>query len=156
MVSDTVRPATPAPVRSGGAPAGNRSRILVPIHYPLTTASTKTLERAARIAARDDAEAVVVLHVVERFQHRRCAPRWEIYRDVSPMFPDRAVSLSVTRDFLVEEAILEEAKSVRADVIVVGKTQKRAWRRLLDRVASKRDLVPFLRAHTDADVVVVE
>ena len=63
----------------------------------------------------------------------------------------------VTRSFLLEEAIREEAETINADIIVLGKSQKATWRRVLDRiVGAGPDIVPFLCESTTAEIVVVE
>jgi nucleotide-binding universal stress UspA family protein len=79
-----------------------------------------------------------------------------MHRAVAAVVPDRRISVDVSSSYLVEEAILDEAQSIQADVIVLGRSRKAAWRRFLGRlVGNGPAIAPFLRAHTDAEIVVV-
>lgn len=73
------------------------------------------------------------------------------------VIPDQPVFVYVSHSFLLEEAILGEAETINADVIVPGKSQNAAWRRVLDRVVGAApDIVRFLCESTTAEIVVVE
>jgi K+-sensing histidine kinase KdpD len=133
-----------------------KPRILVPVHYPLSRPSIHTLECAAQLADERDAKEVVVLHV--NLMHRgRSARRKEIEKAITQVLADYPVTLSLNESYLVEEAIRDEAQSVRADIIVLGKSQKAKWRRFLNHIVGNDiDIASFLRAHTDAEIIVVE
>ncbi|MFC7009430.1 hypothetical protein [Halalkalicoccus salilacus] len=97
-----------------------------------------------------------MLHI-DLLQNGRFTTPEEIDEAVTPVMTVQSVSVYVSRSFLLEEAILEEAETINADVIVLGKSQKSAWRRVLDRVVGTApDVVPFLREFTAAEIVVVE
>lgn len=156
VASDPERAAVASCTRVGGGAVSPHPRILVPIRYPLTTSSTHALECAGQIADERDAKEMVVLYV-DRLPHTRSPPRGDIYRAIAPAIPDQPMSLSISRNFLVEEAIRDEAQSIHADIIVLEKTQNPAWRRVLNRVVGTGlDIGPFLCAHTDAEIIVVE
>lgn len=156
MVSEPERAAVSASVRHGEVGVPTSPTILVPIRYPLTTRNTRTLEHARQLADGCDAKQLIVLHI-DLLQNGRFTTPEEIHEAITPVMPDQSVSVYVSRSFLLEEAILEEAETINADVIVLGKSQKSAWRRVLDRVVGTApDVVPFLRESTTAEIVVVE
>lgn len=156
MVSEPEQAAVSVSARhdEGGVPTS--PTILAPIRYPLTTRNTRTLEHARQLADDCNAKQLIVLHI-DLLQHRRVTTPEEIQEAIAPVIPDQAVSVYVTRSFLLEEAIREEAETINADIIVLGKSRKTAWRRVLDRVVGTApDIVPFLCEYTTAEIVVVE
>ena len=156
MVSEPEQAAVSASVRydEGGVPTS--PTILVPIPYPLTTRNTRTLEHARQLANDYDAKQLIVLHI-DLLQHGQFTTPEEIDEAITPVIPDQSISVYVTRSFLLEEAIREEAETIHADIIVLGKSQKATWRRVLDRiVGTGPDIVPFLCKSTTAEIVVVE
>jgi hypothetical protein len=156
VTSDTERAAVPSSVRYGGVGAPPNPTILVPIRYPLTTRSIRTLEYASQLADRCDVNELTVLHI-DLLQQMRFTTPEEISEAITPVIPDQSVSVYVNRSFLIEEAILEEAESIEADIVVLGKCQKALWRRCLNRlVGNDPDIVSFLCTHTGAEIVVVE
>ena len=156
MVSEPKQAAVSASVRYDEVEVPTCPTILVPIRYPLTPCTTRTLEYARQFADDCDAKQLTVLHI-DLLQHERSTTPEEIYEAITPVIPDQSVSVYVTRSFLLEEAIREEAETINADIIVLGKSQKATWRRVLDRiVGTSPDIVPFLRESTTAEIVVVE
>lgn len=136
--------------------AVSNPRILVPVHYPLSRPSIHTLRHAAQLADERDAKEVVVLHV-NLIHHGRSARRKDIEKAIAPVLADCPVTLILSRSYLIEEAICDEAKSVGADIIVLGKSQKARWRRFFNRfVGNDIDIASFLRAHTDAEIIISE
>lgn len=129
--------------------------VLVPVRYPLSSHSARTLRRAVEIADDEDGE-LIVLHV-NLFQNGRGVTRSELKRAVegelgSPLSNAR---YSVTRGFLVEETILEEVASEAADVIVMGHKQIGRWRRAFNRLLNDPDVAEFVEDKVDCEVVVV-
>lgn len=130
--------------------------ILVPIRYPLTAESTRTLQRAAQLADDSDDAYLLALHV-NLFQYDTNSTAQEIRRAVWSVVGDHPVAVSIRQGFLVEEVIREEAVDRQADVIVIGKNQKSPWRRLLSRIAGNHPAIaPYLQNHTDAEIEIVE
>ena len=134
----------------------DRMTILVPIRYPLTDESTRTLDEAGRIAAEHEDADVVVVHV-DRFQHNEATGTVELSHAISAVLDDVHADVVTRRGFFVEEVILEEAEALEADVIVVGAKQTPLWRRLLRRLLGDDPAIgSYLEAETDDDVEVVE
>ena len=76
---------------------------------------------------------------------------------IAQILPEQLTTLSISRNMFVEEAICDEAQSMQADVIVLGKSQEAAWRRLLNRVlGNDPNIAAYLCTHTDAEVIVSE
>jgi nucleotide-binding universal stress UspA family protein len=156
VVSDPEQAAVSASIRYGEGGVPTSPTILVPIRYPLTARSTRTLEHASQLADDCDAKQLIALHI-DLLQHGQVTTPEEIHEAIAPAIPDQSVSVYVTRSFLLEKAILEEAETINADVIVLGKSRKVPWRRVLDRiVGTGPDVVPFLSKYTTAEIVVVE
>jgi K+-sensing histidine kinase KdpD len=141
--------------RDAGAVVPANPTILVPIRYPLTTRSTHTLKCAGQIADKFGAAELLVVHV-NLDHHSHSATAAEIYEAVAPVVQNHPVSVSVCRSFLIEEAILEEAQASHADIIVLGKNRKPAWRRVLSRlVGADLEIRQLLCDQTDAEIRVV-
>ncbi|NHN59102.1 universal stress protein [Halorussus rarus] len=128
--------------------------VVVPVRYPLTDHSERTLAEAVRIAEERDA-ALTVLHV--NLYHRgREISRAELKRAVEAEFGRLANARYVVREgFLVEETILEEVAAEEADVVVIGHKQAGRWRRMLRKLTSDPDIEGYLRGKLDAEVVTV-
>lgn len=129
--------------------------ILVPIRYPLTARSRQTLEHANRLAGSHDDAHIYVLHV-NLFQNGGTTHKAEITAAIAPFFDDRTPEVLVRRGFLVEEVISAEAAYLDADVIVLGRTRKATWRRLLSRaLGNDPAIATHLRDRTPGTVEVV-
>ena len=128
--------------------------VVVPVRYPLTDHSERTLTEAVRIAEERDA-ALTVLHV--NLYHRgREISRAELKRAVEAEFGRLSNARYVVREgFLVEETILEEIAAEAADVVVIGHKQAGRWRLMLRKLTSDPDIEGYLRGKLDAEVVTV-
>jgi len=130
------------------------TRVLVPVRYPLSERSRRTLREAVALAREREAD-LTVLHValyqdgrkVERRDLRRA-----VERAVGPL--DRA-RFVVRRGFIVEETILEEAAETETDVVVVGDRQAGRIRGFVKRVFDGPDVDHYLRDRLDCEVVTV-
>jgi nucleotide-binding universal stress UspA family protein len=130
------------------------TRVLVPVRYPLSERSRRTLREAVALAEERGAD-LTVLHValyqdgrkVERRDLRRA-----VEREVGAL--DR-VRYVVRRGFIVEEAILEEAAETETDVVVVGDRQAGRIRGFVQRVFDGPDVERYLRERLDCEVVTV-
>jgi len=130
------------------------TRVLVPVRYPLSTHSKRTLSAAVDVATERDA-TLTVLHV-NLYQDGDAVTRTELKRAA-----ERAVDVTVDaryvvrKGFLVEETILDEAAADGADVVVIGTKQTGRWRRTLRRLFDEPDVDGYLRTHLDCEVVTV-
>ena len=130
------------------------TRVVVPVRYPLTEHSERTLAEAIRIADERDA-ALTVLHV-NLYHRSRDVSRAELKRAVesaSGRMPD--ARYVVREGFLVEETILEEVAADEADVVVIGHKQAGRWRRMLRKLTSDPDIDGYLRGKLDIEIVTV-
>ncbi|MFC7080072.1 universal stress protein [Halorussus caseinilyticus] len=130
------------------------TRVVVPVRYPLTDHSKRTLAEAIRVAEERDA-ALTVLHV-NLYHMGREVSRAELKRAVEAEFGRVSNARYVVREgFLVEETILEEVAAEGADVVVIGHKQAGRWRRMLRKLTSDPDIEGYLRGKLDAEVLTV-
>ena len=130
------------------------TRVVVPVRYPLTEHSERTLTEAVRIAEERDA-ALTVLHV-NLYHKGREVSRTDLKRAVEAEFGRFEHTRYVVREgFLVEETILEEVAAEEADVVVIGHKQVGRWRQMLQKLTSNPDIDGYLREKLDAEIVTV-
>lgn len=130
------------------------NRVLVPVRYPLSDSSRRTLKRAVEIATERGAD-LTVLHV-DLHQEPGSVTRTELRRAVVAELGHLSRARYVVRKgFLVEEAILDEVANEDADAVVIGRRQHGRFRRMLKRVFEGPDVADFLGQHLDCEVIVV-
>lgn len=130
--------------------------ILVPIRYPLTDESARTLAAAGRLAHNQAPANLRVLHV-NLYQTGDKTKTTELTQAISSTLDGVEASVTTRQGFLVEEEILEEALQTNADIIVVGANQQANWRRLLRRLLqSNPEVSAFLRENTTDDTDIRE
>lgn len=133
-----------------------QTTILVPIRYPLTDKSARTLAAAGRLAHDLAPADLRVLHV-NLFQAGDDTQTEELARAISSTLDGVETSVTTHRGFLVEEVILEEATQIDADVVVVGANQQATWRQLLSRLLrNDPDVSSFLSEHTTNETEIME
>jgi nucleotide-binding universal stress UspA family protein len=131
------------------------SLVVVPVRYPLTKHSRRTLERAIEIA-RERGAALTIVHV-DLYQNGKNVTRIDLKNAVEGAFGRLENARYVVRTgFLVEESILDEVAAEGADVVVVGGRQASRLRRLFQRVTDNPDIEQYLREHLDCEVITVE
>lgn len=129
--------------------------VVVPVRYPLSDHSKRTLERAIAIANERDA-ALTILHV-NLYQNGKKANRTDLKEAVERSFgPLENARYVVRSGFLVEESILEEVAAEGADVVVIGHKQAGRWRRILRRLTDNPNIDRYLRNHLECEVITVE
>ena len=127
------------------------TRAVVPVRYPLSRRSKRTLERAIDVADEHDAE-LTILHV-NLYQTGAGITRADLKRAVEREFGYIPRSRYVVRNgFLVEETILDEIAAEEADIVVIGHTQVSRWRRTLRRLMNNPDIELFLKERLDCTV----
>jgi nucleotide-binding universal stress UspA family protein len=130
------------------------TQVVVPVRYPLSEHSRKTLAEAIEIAEREDA-TLTVLHV-NLYQDGTRVTRSKLKQVVEQEFGRLKNARYAVRDgLLVEESILEEAAAEDADIVVIGKKQASRWRNMVRRLVDDPDIETFLRNELDCDVVTV-
>ncbi|ELZ17564.1 MULTISPECIES: universal stress protein [Natrinema] len=131
------------------------SLVVVPVRYPLSKHSRRTLERAIEIARSRDA-ALTVLHV-NLYQNGKKVTRVDLKNAVEKAFGRIERARYVVRTgFLVEESILDEVAAEGADVVVIGSKQASRLRRIFQRFTDNPDIEQYLRRHLDCEVITVE
>lgn len=130
------------------------ARVVVPVRYPLSSRSKRTLSTAIDVAADNDAE-LTVLHV-NLYQNGRSISRAELKRTVESEFGRLPqVRYVVQSGFLVEETILDEIAAEDADIVVIGNQQASRWRRAIKRLVRNPDIESFLRNRLNCAVITV-
>ncbi|OVE86365.1 universal stress protein [Natronolimnobius baerhuensis] len=131
------------------------SLVVVPVRYPLSKHSRRTLERAVDVARERDA-ALTVLHV-DLYQNGRKVTRIDLKNNVEKTFgPIENARYVVRTGFLVEESILDEVAAEEADAVVIGGKQASRLRRIFQRFTDNPNIERYLRDHLDCDVITVE
>ncbi len=129
--------------------------VVVPVRYPLTAHSRRTLDRAIEVARERDA-SLTVLHV-NLYQSGQKVRRTDLKNEVEETFGRLDRTRYVVRTgFLVEESILDEVAAEEADAVVVGTRQASRLRRLFQRFTDNPDIDRYLRTHLDCEVITVE
>lgn len=129
--------------------------ILVPVRFPLSEHSLRTLREAVELAEERDAE-LAILHV-NLYQNSHEATRLDLKRAVEAEFGRLTnVRYLIDRAFIVEDQILEEIIAEDADVVVLGHKQLSRWRRAINRMLDDPDIAEYLKDHVDVEFVVVE
>lgn len=133
-----------------------KTTILVPIRYPLTADSMRTLAFANTLPERYEGAELCILHV-NLFQNGDRTQRDEIVHAIAPLFDKCTPNVIVRSGLLIEDTIVEEARIAGADIVVLGKSQKPVWRRVLSKLVGNSPAVEHhLREHTAATVEVAE
>lgn len=131
------------------------TRVVVPVRYPLSDHSKRTLSRALEVAEEDGAD-LIVLHV-NLYQDGHPISRIDLKRAVESEFGRFPRTRYVVRSgFIVEETILDEIAAEDADIVVIGTKQSSRWRRLIGRLISDPDIESFLRHRLDCSVITVD
>jgi nucleotide-binding universal stress UspA family protein len=126
--------------------------VVVPVRYPLSEHSERTLRRAIDVARERGAD-LTVLHV-NPFQSGKKVTRTDLKRGVEGRFGAiEDARYLVRRGFLVEETILEEVVAEEADVVVIGHKQASRWRRMIDSLLDDPDVESYLKQHLDVSVI---
>jgi nucleotide-binding universal stress UspA family protein len=130
------------------------TRVVVPVRYPLTDHSKSTLAEAIRVASEEDA-TLSVLHV-NLYQNNGRVTRTELKNAVEDEFGHLSRTRYVVRSgLLVEETILDEIASDRADIVVIGQKQTSRWREAIRRLLDDPKLEEFLEEEVDCRILTV-
>ncbi|MFC7223295.1 universal stress protein [Halalkalicoccus sp. GCM10025322] len=131
------------------------SRVVVPVRYPLSDHSKRTLSKALDVAEEDDAD-LTILHV-NLYQNGHPITRVDLKQAVESEFGRLPWARYVVRSgFIVEETILDEIAAEDADIVVIGGKQSSRWRRLISRLVRDPDVESFLRHRLDCQVITVD
>lgn len=130
------------------------TQVVVPVRYPLSDHSQRTLTEAIEIA-KQEAATLTVLHV-NLYQNGTRVTRGKLKQAVEQQFGTLENARYSVRDgILVEESILEEAAAENADIVVIGKKQAGRWRKMVRRLVDDPDIESFLRDELDCNIITV-
>lgn len=128
------------------------TRVVVPVRYPLSTHSRRTLAKAIEVADEHDAD-LTILHV-DLFQESRKVTRSDLKKAVESRFGNLPNARYVVRQgFMVEETILDEIAAEKADIVVIGRKQVGRWRATISRIIGNPNIEEFLRTKLDCQIV---
>lgn len=128
--------------------------VVVPVRYPLSKTSGRTLGEAIEFAQDRDA-SLTVLHV-DLYQDSHDVSRRDLKQTVEEEFGAIDNARYVIREgFIVEETILEEVAAADADLVVIGGKQAPRWRRLVQLFLDEPNIESFLREKLDCEIVTV-
>ncbi|APX96047.1 universal stress protein [Natronorubrum daqingense] len=131
------------------------SLVVVPVRYPLSKHSRRTLESAISVARERDA-ALTVLHV-DLYQNGKKVTRIDLKNAVEREFGRlENVRYVVRTGFLVEESILDEVAAEEADAVVIGSRQASRLRRIFRRFTDNPNIDQYLRTHLECEIITVE
>ena len=129
------------------------TRVIVPVRYPLSRHSKRTLERAVAVAEEEEDADLTVFHV-NLYQNGRKTTRRDLKAAVERAVGALPRARYVVREgFLVEETILDEVAAEHADVVVIGRKQVGRWRSMVRRLVGDPDVEAYLREELDCRVV---
>lgn len=130
------------------------THVLVPVRYPLSETSRRTVETAVEVAHERGGE-LTVLHVNRSDLDRR------VTRTMLKTAVERVIGTDVEARYivrrgpLVEETILEEVTAESADVVVVGRGRTGIIGRLLRLLFDEPDVEAYLRNRHGGEVLAV-
>lgn len=128
------------------------TQVVVPIRYPISEHSKRTLKKAIEVANEHDGH-LTILHV-NLYQGGQDVSRSQLKRSVEEAFGHLdKTRYVVRRGFLVEETILNEIAAERADIVVIGRKQVNRWRSTIRRLVGDPDIEAYLREELDAQIV---
>ena len=131
------------------------TEVVVPVRYPLTDHSKRTLAKAIDIATERDGQ-LTVLHV-NQFQTDGSVTRAQLKSAVEREFGRLSnVRYLVRKGMFIEETLLDEIVATDADVVVIGKKQAGRWRQMIRRLVDNPDVEHYLRTELDCDIVTAE
>lgn len=130
------------------------TKVLVPVRFPLSDNSRRTLETAVSVADERNAD-LTVLHVNRSdLDHRvtRTMLKTAITRAVGDLPEAQYV---VRQGPLIEQTILEEVAAEDADIVVLGRKSTGILGRLIRRIFDEPDVEAYIRERHDAEIVTV-
>jgi K+-sensing histidine kinase KdpD len=134
----------------------SRTTLLVPIRYPLTDDSARTLATGGRLASERAPANLVVLHV-DLLHHHESTKTTELARAIDATLEGVATRVTTRQGFLVEREIVESVRQWDADVVVLGERHEATWRRYLRRLFRRdRGFAAYLSSHVPPGVEVLE
>lgn len=129
--------------------------IVVPVRYPLTERSRRTLSAGRRIATERDGQ-LIVLHVNLYQQANRTTPsdlKSAIEEELGYMPNAR---YSIRDGFILEETLTEEVKAEDPDVVVVGARRSGPMGWLRRVILDEPDIVDYLEGELDCEIITVD
>jgi K+-sensing histidine kinase KdpD len=134
----------------------SRTTLLVPIRYPLTDDSARTLAAGGRLASERAPANLVVLHV-DLLHRQESTKTAELARAIDATLEGVATRVTTRQGILVEREIVESVRQWDADAVVLGERHDATWRRYLRRLFRREQGVAnYLSSHVPPGVEVLE
>lgn len=130
------------------------TKVLVPVRFPLSGTSRRTLESALSVAEERNAD-LMILHVNRSdLDHRvtRTMLKTAVTRAVGDL-PD--AQYVVRQGPLIEQTILEEVAAEDADIVVLGRRSTGIIGRLVRLLFDEPDVEAYIRERHDAEILTV-
>lgn len=128
--------------------------VVVPVRFPLSKRSRRTLREGRRITQERDGR-MTVLHINLYQTNRRTTPS-ELKRTVERELGYMPRTRFAVRDgFILEETLIEEIKAEQPDILVLGEATG-GIRGFIRRVLfDEPDIMPYLNDSIDCEIVTV-
>lgn len=125
--------------------------VLVPIRYPPSEHSIRTIERGVEIISEDEDGELIILHV-NLTQESRRVTRTQLRSAVKQRFRDVPAYFVVRSGFVLEEAIVDEAANQGVDRVIIGASKSR-WiqRKIASLIGIRHDLAVALEEELNVE-----
>lgn len=127
--------------------------VLVPVRYPPSEHSFRTVERGVEIISDDEDEdgELIILHV-NLVQKGGRVNRTQLRRAVTQRFSDVPAYFVVRSGFVLDEAIVDEAVKQGVDRVIIGASKPR-WiqRKIASLLGIRHDLAVALETELDVE-----
>lgn len=129
--------------------------VVVPVRFPLTGRSRRTMEEGLRLAEERDGR-LIVLHINLYQDGDRTTPA-QLKRAIESEFGrlPRA-RYEVRGGFIIEETLLAEIEAEDPDVVVIGARRDGPLGRLRRVLVDEPDVEPILTSSLECEVVTVD
>lgn len=130
-------------------------KILIPVQYPLTNVNKRAIQRGIELVNGLDDSELLLFHLNEVQKDRRIT-RQSLRESVESTFDGLDASYVVRDGLLIEEAIIEAAIQLEMDYIILSKSRRDRWKRLLEAILDvKQNPEQFIEDNTGIKVEVI-
>jgi|AntRauTorcE11898_2_1112593.scaffolds.fasta_scaffold30803_1 K+-sensing histidine kinase KdpD len=130
-------------------------QILIPVQYPLTDVNKRAIQRGIDLVNGLDDSELLLFHLNEVQKDRRIS-RQSLRETVESTFPGINANYVVRDGFFVEEAIIEAAIQLEMDYILLSKSRRERWKRLLEAILDvEQNPEQFIEDNTGIEVEVI-
>ena len=129
--------------------------IVVPVRFPLTDRSLRTLREARRIVKERDGR-LIILHVNLYQEARRTNPS-DLKNAIEEEFGYMPRTRYAVKDgFILEQTLVEEILAEAPDVVVVGARRGGISGLIRRFIYDEPDMIPIIEEELDCEIVTVD